>query len=33
MEQKTRQEVQYMTGVEFNTKKNISHYVNNRTGN
>ena len=29
--QKIRQKVQYMAGTEFNTKKNINHYVNVRT--
>ena len=28
---KTRQKVQYMAGTEFNTKENISYYVNVRT--
>ena len=27
----TRQKMQYMTGTEFNAKKNISHYVDDRT--
>ena len=29
--QKIRQKVQYKVGTEFNTKKNINHYVNVRT--
>ena len=28
---KLRQEMQYVAGAEFNTKKKISHYVSDRT--